>query len=226
MRKDKAAEVIAVRLNPQASRDARAAQETIAAIAYLAILAYPCEWDKRDAFVKAAKAWLLKKWMHKNGKRELIDESYRTMKNQQIDGCLNRAFRRIARRRLPAAELADALVMNHCPNAAVYVNGRRVTARRWMEWRLSCQYGDSTLSNEFRRTWKETKPVLHLAMAYPRFVSKTETAFSPFEHPFALMMNPSWVAKAIQLAEGMRQILPVYISNFDASESVCLLLSY
>ena len=66
-------------------------------LVYYAVLAYPgrSEWPKRERFVRAAKAMLLKQYIALGGHRKMIFPSYRRFKNEKIQGILNQGFRRI-----------------------------------------------------------------------------------------------------------------------------------
>ena len=75
------------------------------------------------------------------------------------------------------------------------------------------------ISNVLSRIWSSTKPVLHLAIAYP-------TTPGEITDPLHLIKNPSsWLPQAVRHAEVLRSVLGHFIPSFDPSKAVRLLPS-
>jgi len=96
-----------------------------------AVLAYPDELDKRDEFVKAAKAWLVKSHFPPKSKiRNIVRKDIRTYANRKITNVFNRAIHRIQTRRLPAVLMAQQVLIPGTGHLKTrYANVRTVTDR-------------------------------------------------------------------------------------------------
>src|ERR1700687_4933562 len=99
----------------------------LGAAAYLAVLAYPnqSEWPKRDGFIEAVKAILLKSWVKAPGvstertkRRCAVREEYRQFPPEDIWGKFNQVEKRIKMLRLPAMICAHEFEANGAVRAA------------------------------------------------------------------------------------------------------------
>lgn len=214
----------------------------LGAIAYLAVLAYPerAEWPKRDKFVEAAKAWLCKQYMYRRERKRAatnILPKYRSFKWEKIDGTLKQAFYRIEAWRLPAAMMADWVILEgkrvgpfvirvrdsdrkyftpaSLNRAAERVGELLASQRQLQHARRGKEFGWERTS-VMHRVWASTKPVLHLALAFPSRKGKKID-------PFRLVVDPSWLAQALVQAEATRLILPQLIPGFKIEKSIRLL---
>jgi hypothetical protein len=172
---------------------------------YLAVLAYPAtkDWKKRDKFMKAVRAWMLKaqprRWVKSEDK----------LRPRDIRATMNRAFWRIDSRRLRAGEIALGLI----GNATGQRNPGLLAMRRLLGGRLDGFFPRSVrqalgavsaadtdrIANAMHHVWAESLPVLHLAMALPSGQIGRK-----------LIIDPSWVAKSLHDAEFWRSFTHVF----------------
>ncbi len=131
----------------------------------------------------------------------------RRMKKRTIMARFGRAFRRIETRRLQAAKMAFGMLF--APSAFARdktgeplkappgpnVPPRLIRAVEWMQSSISTLNITYEYHNTKRRVWRESLPVVHLAMALPTelLLGKIEGARGVAR----LVFNPSWVAKAV-----------------------------
>jgi GNAT superfamily N-acetyltransferase len=184
------------------------AQAQMGAAMYLAVLAYPAhsEWPKRDEFIEAVKALLVKRARRRGYPRKLINHKYRRFKNEHIDGILNRAFRRISRRRLPAGQMAFWII---CGAMSKRTNITLNKLSYWWATRVWPGFPDAEAADVKRRVWRETLPVLHLVMVFPRGLILNGDGLG-------LILNPSCLPGALRTAQYWRHLLkPLQISVKD-----------
>ncbi len=210
----------------------------LGAIAYLAVLAYPDrkEWSKRDGFMKASKALLLKAAIKKGYPRKKIPREYSGFKKDAIKGTLRQGFRRINDRRMYAAEMARGMLfhnlrvgpfqietdmpsLNRATIAVAKASGRTSADRKgWAGKFNPDRYPRldlekcSMLAKEppprtvRRRVWKETLPVLHFAMA---LLQRWKQLLADDMSETSLFWDPAWLPQAVFIAEPLRiGILP------------------
>ena len=104
-------------------------QRAKGAAMYLAIVAYPApeEWPKRDRFLKAAQAWILKSCPRGWAKH------LRKWRPRSIRMAMDKAFWRIESRRLPAAEMLRVILVCTMPFPGFKIAGPR-TVNQAAEW--------------------------------------------------------------------------------------------
>lgn len=163
--------------------------EYLLAAAYLAIIAYPSESEisKRDKFVEAAKAHILKLALRRGWMRRedncWPDRSSWT--NKKIDDVINSGWRRIRARRIPAAELfmVEYFRLNNSPVGVV---------RQWMRTakiinRIDDE-AESADKNVMHRVRKESMPVLHMAVGLLNVLPPGKVG------AYRLLSNTAWVS--------------------------------
>jgi hypothetical protein len=161
--------------------------EVFAAMMYLAALAYPESHAKRDRFVLAMKAHCLR---HARRQRRITREHAAVIVTgitpQQQRGRLGQGFGRVAHR----IRMADAAL----PSFLELLSSRsfRITVNSTLTDRLGQVSGDR---RETFRTWKATRPVLHLALALRTILQE------PRELGVELLYEPTWVPRALKFAE-------------------------
>jgi len=215
------------------------------AIVFLAVLAYPkrFEWSKREKFVRAAKALLLKNYIAQGGNRTMIMPKYRSFKNKRMFESLRGGFRRIPVR-LSAASMARCLILDgarvpfadskpgkplglllRAPNtvnqAAGVLLGDMACKGRILE-------SDSGSVNVKHRIWASTLPVLHLAVAFfPVAVAHIReplvSSEISWEQQLLWIYKPLWLSRALDFAERIRPQLTAKIPTFKPERAISLL---
>lgn len=192
----------------------------IGAMAFLALLAYPEPSRlRRDKVVFACKAHVIKAAKrvgapHKMLRKELL--SYPIEKIRA--GPVSQAWRRIVNRRIPAAMMAEMLMLTRegktgAIRVKVKLDGQVVgenisaVADAVATHLEANKIADMTRQNMLTRVWKESSPVLHLAVALNSVLQKLPPGRISF---FTLLNKPSWVRQAISSAEIVRKMLPAY----------------
>ena len=75
-------------------------------------------------------------------------------------------------------------------------------------------------SSVIKRIWGTTKPVLHLAMCFPREEDRVAGNYDSFLH---ILQPATWLRRSLQQAEMLRLIIPHFIPSFQPDEAVRLL---
>ncbi len=178
----------------------------LGAAAYLALLAYPpscSEVPKRDAFIDAARGLLA---ITALGGLPLQPE-------RRAETALDAACYRIRTRRLPAAEMAWPLLAASCDRVEVQLVGRRPSidaAVELMAPRLTARNKAGWWPEDIRRRiWAESRPVLHLALAYRAYLLSTPGRLPGHRFPAfdEVLLWPDWVGQAVRRAEWLRQVI-------------------
>lgn len=208
----------------------------LGAMAFFAVLAYPESIAKRDEFIKACKAWLTKRAIVKGYPRSDFPDDIRRYPTRAIyeSGPITKAVSRIRGRRLPAAEMAEAILFSKINGEFKLTNRlnqfrtesvchgqkyRRVkdirSAVNSFAWRTVSKYGDpkSARMNVRARVWNESEPVLHFALAL-RFMINSgalrEYYTADIVDLFKLLIRPAWLPDAVETAEMVRvHLLPL-----------------
>lgn len=191
----------------------------LAAVAYLAVLAYPHETAKRDEFLEAGRALVLKQAVNDGYPRQDISTRWRRIPNRKIDNRLTAGFRRIVRRRLPVAHVAPAgliagahsfkspvtkLLENLAEHhARAFPRNRRSTDLDSLKWHEDGSEGKR--AEVISRLWSETKPVLHLAVALNG--QRPEPNYKGNLPLVEMIWSPEWIIPALESAEALRQII-------------------
>lgn len=156
----------------------------VGALAYLATCAYPASWQKRDKFIDAGKRWL--KWEHRRH-GNAGDEVPRAIR-QTLDAALTR----LKKRRAIAAQLVQGYLITR--------GDARLTELMQPFLRLSGPQPTIRDDRYMRRdVWKESRPVLHLLLAYQQV--------KPGSDLFDVITHPDWLPDALEHAERSRQLL-------------------
>jgi hypothetical protein len=201
------------------------------AMAFLAALAYPNrrELPQRKAFVEACKAMLL------NDYRDLgwCDESQITPRFRYYTqdwrgdiyegGKILMAWDRILRRRLPAAKMAQRMLLanfsRRVPWLRFELDGTLVETKanaiRGGLNEAARAIDPNNIKNVKVRVWRDSAPVLHLCLVLWQLAPKMRGRFSAHE----LLRDPTWAKSAIAASERALRILslpPVSMSAADA----------
>ena len=208
--KARVAEVVQVPLGPLAK---------LGAAAFLAVLAYPapCDYPKRTRFVEATKKCLLHRAVAAGYSRKRVLPKYRGYRRERIDRTFNPALVRIEGRRLPAAGIARHILLETWIKTSArplpILRTIRVSTVNDLISRI-CPVG-SIYDNRphlFERVWSESKPVLHLAMAFlghePRLYQEERPSPSGLRRiwidPVKLICRPDWLDPVLKSAEVLR----------------------
>jgi hypothetical protein len=172
----------------------------IGAAMFLAILAYPKleQREKRDDLVFALRSFYSKELIKRNLQdRSKVASGFRSFPNQQMDGRLSRAGKRISKR------LAMTRINGHVKLATRFKNNSSVT-----KYFRNMSKGNESVQRSLMRDWSETKPVLHLANAFwsilseicpPEKLGVIEWTMEEF-----IIFADKWVEKTVYLAENNR----------------------
>ena len=187
-----------------------------------AVLAYPDELDKRDEFVKAAKAWLVKSHFPPKSKiRNIVRKDIRTYANRKITNVFNRAIHRIQSRRLPAVLMAQQIIINDMANFKISIDNKifdlqilmgdgAKTVNKSAEW-IACnpKILNSIPNNIKHRIWSETKPVLHIvhSLHVGLFHDITKNSQNSKVSIFDCIEDASWLEDTLKNAEKFRQVI-------------------
>ncbi len=177
-------------------------------MAFLALLAYP-EGDrhKRDEVVRECKIHLARAAIGAGVPRKSLPNvrAYRSDRTNIKYKAITHAWHRIDRRRLPSAWMAHRMMFR----------GNRITElSQYMEDDAQIFGGEK---NILTRVWRESMPVLHLAIALDAVIRRRPPGNVSF---FSLLNNPDWVRQAIASAEIARKMFP---AEFIKGESFQLL---
>jgi hypothetical protein len=204
------------------------ARAQMGAAMYLAVLAYPAhsEWPKRDQFIEAVKAGLLKEARRRGYPGKQIQKRYREFREKRINQILDRAYRRILRWRMPAGMAANWMLMDgarfgpavlpgNIPVRAIILHAPNSPRRAMQEIRKKVEQRDgahreedSALANLHHRVWANSLPVLHLVMPIAQRLNSEDD-------PTKLIYDPSWVGGALRYAELLVEYLPHKIPSFN-----------
>jgi hypothetical protein len=180
----------------------------LASIGFLAVLAFPESFRARDAFVAISKKHLnaLYNLRHPRGKRLPAGRVAEILKSGPITG----AASRIQRRRLRAADVAEAVYLRWASQGTWLRFEAKVGDVVIRSTREGLQLLDQrgNLSNAYTRVWTESKPVLHLARALRSLFLEPEwNALLAKRGLWGLIERPDWVRSALRNAELLR-LLP------------------
>jgi len=191
---------------------------------YYAILAYPhpSDRERRVKFAKALEAWRFKKC---GAKRKAVPLFYRALKSEKVSDTMDMGFRRIALRRLSAAQIGHILCLDGLPvpyenprpggpvGVILRTNVKTVGAavNLYIEYRQERGRHveqDSARANVEHRVWADSLPVLHLAIALWQELPKWEEACKspPLLRQVLLwgIWTTRWLRPALTYAEGLR----------------------
>ncbi len=204
--------------------------DQLAAIAFLAILAYPkrSEWRKRDQFVTAAKALHVKAAMDNGYDREKLSKQYREYPRSKIAaGPISAAWRRIVQRRLAAVEIFRTSVLSKA-GFGVRFSGKRVTGVTSAASAVATALKKTDANKVLARAWVPSLPVLHLALAFDDFALSTPGLKELKRPDFRLLLDPRWVRSAIEDAEKGRESVRLMALKLkpDATDCCRVRLTY
>jgi len=180
-------------------------------MAFLCVLAYPGEYEKRDRFMWAAKARWGKDLVPRGKRAQVIRPEYRA-DNKNIENSLRRASERIVTRRLPAARLLHWKVLSNHGRLAVdgaLIKGPHsiITAMAGTLGHNLGKYNEAV--NVRRLAWKETLPALHLALQLEQALDGANLDIMELIH------NPKWLRLAVETAEAWRIPLAQYLKTHE-----------
>jgi hypothetical protein len=199
-------------------------------ILYYAFLAYPhsAEKERRLAFARALEAF---RYKNCGAKRVAIPATYRKLKSEKVMDAMNMGFRRIALRRMNAAQIAHILCFNEqeIPNPdpkpggpdrvilhiedgqKKLVDTLNKAAGTYVEYAASRGRhleNESALANVKHRYWADSLPVLHLATALWHELPCWEQACTSAAVMKQVLRwgiwNIDWLERALAFAEGWR----------------------
>ncbi|MEO8008395.1 MAG: hypothetical protein ABI728_07735 [Betaproteobacteria bacterium] len=196
--------------------------DTLDAIAFFALLAFPDLPDWRDRFAKDCVVVICSEWAIGNKARKKalrFDTIERAREKRALykSGPITKALNRIPKRLL-VADAVIALMVNSMGDklgfpVRVKLNG--VVVKKISDVTAAIMNGVSTPHRRIESTkihqryLKPTKPVLHLAIALRAMLN--EDGASPLKSGsdmFSLFLNPTWIGSTIRIAESLRMVLP------------------
>ena len=216
----------------------------IGAARYLAVVAYPLQndWPKRDRFVEAAAHWLDRvrgvggRQMRETRIDGAFNKAFHLLQTRRLPAA--RAARWISLMQMltrsPWRELwKDGKVPRVPGPNRMALRYFRETERleqnqefaglmryRSDRKRNSKPKSKPNLTNILRRVWKETMPVLHLAVA---FVETAPGEISGQAHRLEYhILNPHWLIPALARAESLRGSLQSIVASFTTENAIRL----
>ncbi len=181
----------------------------LGAAGYLAVLAYPDDWDKRTRFIDAVKAMMIKYMTGGRLPKKHVKNSdvLQFAKERELDTALRQVGRIIQTKRLPAWEIALPYMMSHAINVTL-ADGSKFSLDRALEQKFpspDVEFGADPYNknNAYKRVWIPSKPVLHLMFGL-------HNALADYNHKpdtEDLICNPDWLPFAAENAESIRKTL-------------------
>ena len=157
-------------------------------VAYLAVMAYPKNVERRDHFIESVKAWA-----------ERVAKAGRPMLPRDIDRRMNRV-REIIMKRWPAADLATRHLLK--PGGVILTTTNQPVETATTHRFAVATTNDDTPNNFYRDVWTPCKPVLHLMIAFgnhaPGFMPEGKYGIDD------LIARPGWLRPALENAEALR----------------------
>ena len=178
----------------------------LAAIGFLAALAFPESIPARNAFVKTAIRHL--NALHNLHNPHAAKLQVGRVREIRVSSPITRAATRIEKHRLPAAEIAAAVLVSDLsrrmrPHIVVSIGGMPIRSTRAGVMAA----GSGTPSNVYTRTWASSKPVLHLALALRALLLEPEwAALVDKRGLWGLIERPDWVRTALRRAKFFRLV--------------------
>lgn len=168
----------------------------LAAMGYLATIAYPDTHDKRDQLIEAFKA------RHDNVRELMNRERPRSIDERDIRRTLRKAQNIIWFERFPALWAACEISLSRSTEGQPLriCAEDRVTkaARNWSA------YSQQSESKFYERAWQPSLAVLHLVLPFRNYV-QFELQDKRLPLPHFVWDDPFWVNDALQVAERSRQ---------------------
>lgn len=196
----------------------REGPDYLGAADFLALLAYPDikHADQRTRLCRACVDHVIRMWLGKGWiTRKELKLVRRLMTNKAIEQTIDKAWRRIRNRRIPAADL---FIEVHWFNKRRAVDRVRCTMQNAEIIHRVDDEVASAKKNIITRVRAESQPVLHLAMALNAVIHQGPRRKIGF---YTLLNNPIWVRDAINSAEKSRQMY-IALSNDPSSCSARL----
>jgi hypothetical protein len=186
------------------------------------VLAYPGHREKkcRRQFELALNAWKFRQTRNLGHVPHQVPLAVRKMKIQQIEGQLNRGFRRIGWR-LSAGSMGYCKVFS---GKSVIELSKQLQADKDKRFNLDSPNHtiDGGAVNIRNREWMTSLPVLHLAIAFYSFVGVFMNHYgcSLGEALINLSFRKKWLGPMLEQAESHRIRLPEMVSSFDSSRAI------
>ena len=200
------------------------------AAAYLAVLAYPDNQEKRDQFLNAYKAWTCKLLADGQLKRRLISKEkiLEFSATRKIESQFNKVINIISNKRAIALEIALLSLYQESFKGKIKVNfnlpnGKKFNLKRYLEFHYPSHSNSTDLHNAHnahKRIWLASKPVLHLALGLEFELKKLKR-----ENDLALLLcDPRWLPGALHNAEMFRKALcSSHALNIKESKTIKLI---
>jgi hypothetical protein len=183
-------------------------------LGYLAVLAFPQNRERQRKFIDAAHSYIYKSLATP---RMQIPADWRKIRPRDATRMLSWAFRKIGKDRWCAvyyaytrirerhrADWKDDFRDTHIPGSRTFATDRFIEL---------LDNEDIEIPEDVKlfswRMWKESMPVLHLALAIP--LGRTNDQ---------LLFDPAWAKTALEEAELIRLGLPFLLPDFDESGSI------
>lgn len=183
----------------------------LGAAMFLAIISYPDSIPKRDDFVNACRAWVIKGVTGGQLKTRLVNnhDILKFSDTRKIYRQFDKAGKIIVDKRLPAITLFKLQLANITPNTIVTLsNGKKFSINKWVEihYATSPEKGEKyNEKNFYRRVWSPSKPIIHLIAGFENSITEEHKPLSIEK----LLVNPSWVPNAISISENLRKVIPL-----------------
>lgn len=178
---------------------------------FLAALAFPGSTADRDKFMLAVCSSISR---GREGKALLRDDRRR----------INRALDRIVTRRVPAGNVALNLCFGKGHQFGPYVlKNKYKGVMKWLPDNSEKLVRHRDQSNFPTQVWKDSFPVLHMAMAFNLKALKQVNANRGRGMLPELLLDTSWLLPAMRVAAWHLWMMPNWLRHFDQSVAVLLL---
>ena len=192
----------------------------IGALKYLAVVAYPKKnkdfnfIKKRDGFVKAGIAWMVKQDIKNGVKRKNYPKEFREYRYEKIDGAFDQVSNRLERRRMPAVQIMQAIIMHQPPMIQTWASSLTQASKKmhiFIHDKFGCRSNADPSTPNFKDTrdsvFKESIPVLHLAWALKLYLDSLRSN-SKDQYPtdlYNLISSANdWIEPTLNHAEQLR----------------------
>lgn len=209
----------------------------LAAAAFLAVLAYPDNFTRRDEVLTAFRGWYAKVGIANRKLKRKDMPGYASMRARDVGRALEKAlYQRIARRRFPVVNaLLERMI---CASRGHPQQTMEPFFESIVRQRRPWQHRDAVGEDQGRhavKIWAETKPVLHLAMALQEATAQLTFARRKeigdhtvaFDSRWLFYQADRWVFAALKRAETQRHCLIAaagYLRlRLKSADTICLL---
>ena len=170
---------------------------------YLAVLAYPDNFDKRTQFVNACRAWAIKKSKGMDGqlKRRLVykPEILKFAETRSIKRQFDRVTEIIRLQRVPVLNIATSSVLSFVEEERLKKIG--VKSDKKTIFTIKRFLNKNNTHNDYSRIWAPSKSIAHLILGFNNALLDCPKKHSSVE---TLLLNPAWINTAVVEAEKAR----------------------